>query len=83
MVNADIAQFVEIREDDNARLGRLLELLAEFGDAGKVLVFVNSQDKCIKVFEQLLNNGYSNKPLHGAMEQVRRLQLSTPKRVGG
>ena len=53
MVNSDITQVVELRPEGE-RFLRLLELLGEWYEAGKVLVFVHSQDKCDTLFRDLL-----------------------------
>lgn len=53
VVNEDISQFVEIRQPDD-RFMRLLELLGEWQEQGKILVFVNSQEQCDKLFRDLL-----------------------------
>lgn len=53
VVNSDITQVVEIRPEGE-RFLRLLELLGEWYEAGKVLVFVQSQDKCDSLFRDLL-----------------------------
>ena len=70
-VSSTIKQIVEIRNSEEERFARLLELLGEYQDSGKVLIFVNSQEKCSTLFQQLLNYGYPNQPLHGDMQQVR------------
>ena len=46
-------QIVELRPEAD-RFLRLLELLGEWYEAGKVLVFVQSQDKCDNLFRDLL-----------------------------
>lgn len=53
MVNADIAQFVEIRPEAD-RFLRLLEVLGEWYEAGKIIIFVHSQDKADNLFRDLL-----------------------------
>ena len=53
VVNADITQYVEVREPDD-RFLRLLEILGEWYERGKVLVFVASQDGCDNLFRDLL-----------------------------
>ena len=53
VVNEDISQFIEIRQPDD-RFMRLLELLGEWQEQGKILVFVNSQEQCDKLFRDLL-----------------------------
>lgn len=72
-VGATIQQLIEIRDSESDRFARLLELLGEFGDAGKVLVFVNSQEKASDLFQRLLNYGHPNQMLHGDMQQARGL----------
>lgn len=53
VVNADISQSVEIRPVED-RFLRLLEILGEWYERGKVLVFVSSQDQCDNLFRDLL-----------------------------
>jgi ATP-dependent RNA helicase DDX46/PRP5 len=71
VVNKDITQTVEVRPDGE-RFLRLLELLGEWYDKGKVLVFVHSQDKCDNLFRDLMRNGYPCLSLHGGKEQTDR-----------
>lgn len=72
MVNKDISQTVEVRPEGQQRFLRLLELLGEWGEKGKVLVFVSSQDKCDALFRDLLKSGYPCLSLHGGKEQSDR-----------
>ena len=53
MVNKDITQLIEIRPEAD-RFLRLLEILGEFYEAGKILIFVASQDLCDNLFRDLL-----------------------------
>jgi ATP-dependent RNA helicase DDX46/PRP5 len=53
VVNSDIAQFVEIRPESE-RFLRLLEVLGEWYEAGKIIIFVHTQDKCDNLFRDLL-----------------------------
>lgn len=53
VVNQDIDQRVEVREAGD-RFLRLLEILGDYSGKGKVLVFVNSQEKCDQLFRDLL-----------------------------
>jgi superfamily II DNA/RNA helicase len=70
-VSSSILQLVEIRNCEEERFERLLQLLSEHNEEeGKVLVFVNSQHKCSKLYQDLLHYGYSNLMLHGDMPQV-------------
>jgi hypothetical protein len=57
VVNKDISQFVEIRPEED-RFLRLLELLGEWYEKGKLLIFVSSQDRCDTLFRDLLRAGY-------------------------
>lgn len=56
VVNADIAQFVEIRPEAD-RFLRLLEILGEWYEVGKIIIFVHTQDKCDNLFRDLLKVG--------------------------
>ncbi|MCO5602484.1 hypothetical protein L7F22_056616 [Adiantum nelumboides] len=71
VVNKDITQTVEVRPDGE-RFLRLLELLGEWFEKGKILVFVHSQDKCDNLFKDLVKSGYPCLSLHGAKEQTDR-----------
>jgi superfamily II DNA/RNA helicase len=56
VVNADIAQFVEIRPEAD-RFLRLLEILGEWYEVGKIIIFVHTQDNCDNLFRDLLKVG--------------------------
>ncbi|XP_004295131.1 PREDICTED: DEAD-box ATP-dependent RNA helicase 42-like [Fragaria vesca subsp. vesca] len=71
VVNKDIMQKVEMRQE-NERFLRLLELLGEWNEKGKILIFVQSQDKCDSLFRDLLRHGYPCLSLHGAKDQTDR-----------
>ncbi|KAL6183905.1 hypothetical protein ACLB2K_045315 [Fragaria x ananassa] len=71
VVNKDIMQLVEVRQE-NERFLRLLELLGEWYEKGKILIFVQSQDKCDALFRDLLKHGYPCLSLHGAKDQTDR-----------
>ncbi|KAI7742287.1 hypothetical protein M8C21_002475 [Ambrosia artemisiifolia] len=71
VVNKDITQIVEVRPE-NERFSRLLELLGEWYKKGKVLVFVQTQDKCDALFKDLLKHKYVCLSLHGAKDQTDR-----------
>ncbi|CAI0397226.1 unnamed protein product [Linum tenue] len=55
VVNKDITQLAEIRPE-NERIFRLLELLGEWYDKGKILVFVQSQESTISDFKNNVCN---------------------------
>ncbi|CAL9220175.1 unnamed protein product [Arabidopsis halleri] len=72
VVNKDIIQLVEIRPESE-RFSRLLELLGEWYEKGKVLVFVRSQEKCDALYDDLRTNyGYTCLSLHGGKDQTHR-----------
>ncbi|KAL1819674.1 hypothetical protein DCAR_0415978 [Daucus carota subsp. sativus] len=71
VVNKDITQLVEMRSESD-RFLRLLELLGEWYEKGKILIFVQSQDKCDSLFRDLLKHGYPCLSLHGAKDQTDR-----------
>lgn len=68
VVNADIDQVIEIRPEQE-RFLRLLEILGEWYEKGKILIFVQSQDKCDALFRDLLKYGYPCLSLHGGKDQ--------------
>ncbi|XP_068653685.1 DEAD-box ATP-dependent RNA helicase 42-like [Aristolochia californica] len=71
VVNKDITQLVEVRQESE-RFFRLLELLGEWYEKGKILIFVHSQEKCDSLFRDLLKHGYPCLSLHGAKDQTDR-----------
>ncbi|KAL9412547.1 hypothetical protein AB3S75_046051 [Citrus x aurantiifolia] len=71
VVNKDITQLVEVRPESD-RFLRLLELLGEWYEKGKILIFVHSQEKCDALFRDLLKHGYPCLSLHGAKDQTDR-----------
>ncbi|XP_027091549.1 DEAD-box ATP-dependent RNA helicase 42-like [Coffea eugenioides] len=71
VVNKDIAQLVEVRPESD-RFLRLLEILGEWYEKGKILIFVHSQEKCDALFRDLLKHGYPCLSLHGAKDQTDR-----------
>jgi superfamily II DNA/RNA helicase len=68
-VNKDITQWVEVREEEDKFL-RLLQLLGIWYEKGSVLVFVDKQEKCDQLFQDLLKLGYPCLSLHGGKDQV-------------
>ncbi|RAL52440.1 hypothetical protein DM860_007297 [Cuscuta australis] len=71
VVNKDITQLVEVRPEGE-RFFRLLEILGEWSEIGKILIFVHTQDKCDALFKDLLKHGYPCLSLHGAKDQTDR-----------
>jgi ATP-dependent RNA helicase DDX46/PRP5 len=70
-VNKDITQVVEVHEEEDKFL-RLLQLLGIWYEKGSVLIFVETQDKCDQLFQDLLKLGYPCLSLHGGKDQVDR-----------
>lgn len=70
-VNKDIAQIIEVREESDKFL-RLLQLLGVWYERGSVLVFVDKQEKCDQLFQDLLKSGYPSLSLHGGKDQIDR-----------
>ncbi|KAK1281978.1 DEAD-box ATP-dependent RNA helicase 42 [Acorus calamus] len=62
---------VEVRPESD-RFWRLLELLGEWYEKGKILIFVHSQEKCDALFKDLLKHGYPCLSYHGAKDQTDR-----------
>eukprot|EP00887_Chlorella_sp_A99_P005469 scaffold1.g5469.t1 len=71
VVNKDITQYIEIRPEEE-RFLRLLEVLGEWYEKGKLLIFVSSQDRCDTLFRDLLRAGYPCLSLHGGKDQSDR-----------
>ncbi|KAL2500275.1 DEAD-box ATP-dependent RNA helicase 42 [Forsythia ovata] len=71
VVNKDITQLVELRPESEVFF-RLLELLGEWYEKGKILIFVHTQEKCDALFRDLLKHGYPCLSLHGAKDQTDR-----------
>ena len=67
----DITQIIEVHEDDDKFL-RLLQLLGIWYEKGSVLIFVDKQEKCDQLFQDLLKLGYPCLSLHGGKDQVDR-----------
>lgn len=70
-VNKDITQYVEVHEE-NDKFMRLLQLLGVWYERGNVLVFVDTQEKCDSLFQDLLKFGYPCVSLHGGKDQFDR-----------
>jgi ATP-dependent RNA helicase DDX46/PRP5 len=70
-VNKDITQYIEVHEEEDKFL-RLLQLLGIWYEKGSVLIFVDKQEKCDQLFQELLKLGYPCLSLHGGKDQVDR-----------
>ncbi|CAE7507132.1 unnamed protein product, partial [Symbiodinium microadriaticum] len=70
-VNKDITQYVEVHDEDE-KFMRLLQLLGIWYERGSVLIFVDKQEKCDQLFQDLLKSGYPCLSLHGGKDQLDR-----------
>lgn len=70
-VNKDITQIVEVHEEED-KFMRLLQLLGIWNERGSVLIFVDKQEKCDQLFQDLLRSGYPALSLHGGKDQLDR-----------
>src|SRR5690606_38040424 len=71
VASRDITQYVEIHDEDE-KFMRLLQLLGIWYERGNVLVFVDKQEKCDSLFQDLLKYGYVSVTLHGGKDQLDR-----------
>jgi hypothetical protein len=71
VANKDITQYIEVHEEDDKFL-RLLQLLGIWNERGSVLIFVDKQEKCDQLFQDLLKAGYPCLSLHGGKDQLDR-----------
>jgi ATP-dependent RNA helicase DDX46/PRP5 len=61
----NVEQKVEVRQECS-KFYRLLEILGEFYEKGKVLIFVDKQSEADLLFRELLKHSYLCLVLHGA-----------------
>ncbi|KAL5730112.1 RNA helicase [Ranunculus cassubicifolius] len=82
VVSKEITQFVEVRPESN-KFMRLLEILGEWHEKGKILIFVRTQDKCDSLFGDLYKSNYICLSLHGGRTQDdRESSISSFKKNG-
>lgn len=70
-VNKDITQVIEVHEEEDKFL-RLLQLLGIWYERGSTLIFVDKQEKCDQLYQDLLKAGYPCLSLHGGKDQLDR-----------
>jgi ATP-dependent RNA helicase DDX46/PRP5 len=71
VVSDTIEQHVEVlNEEDKAR--KLLTLVADWYEKGSVLVFVDRQESCDAIWQQVMGSGYKCSSLHGGKDQMDR-----------
>lgn len=71
VASGDIDQYVEVREEKD-KFMRLLQLLGLWQDRGQILVFVNTQQACDQLFQDLMKAGYVCLSLHGKRLRLER-----------
>jgi ATP-dependent RNA helicase DDX46/PRP5 len=71
IVCSDVDQHVEVVLED-LKFKRLLELIQEWNEKGLILVFVDTQESCDRLYNELLRLGYQVLALHGGKEQQER-----------
>jgi ATP-dependent RNA helicase DDX46/PRP5 len=70
-VCTNVSQQVEVR-GEGTKFYRLLEILGEYGEKGKILIFVDKQSEADLLFRELLKHSYLCLVLHGGQDQVDR-----------
>jgi ATP-dependent RNA helicase DDX46/PRP5 len=69
-VNRDILQTIELRPSSGKeRFFRLLQLLGEWFERSKILIFVKDKKRCDDLFREVLNHGYPCLCIHGSKDQ--------------
>ncbi len=69
---ASIEQHVEVLENRDDKLWKLVEILGEWNEKGSILIFVEKQADADDLFKELLKIGYKCLVLHGGMDQTDR-----------
>ena len=71
VVCGDVEQYFSVLQEAE-KFNKLLELLGIYWEYGSVLVFVDKQEHCDKLVEQLMKHGYNCAPLHAGIDQYDR-----------
>eukprot|EP01138_Halocafeteria_seosinensis_P009376 gb/GECG01009581.1/.p1 GENE.gb/GECG01009581.1/~~gb/GECG01009581.1/.p1 ORF type:complete len:1041 (+),score=200.89 gb/GECG01009581.1/:1-3123(+) len=69
--SSDVEQVVEVRSEDS-KFKRLLQLLGEWYERGRILIFVDTKEHCDLLFAELMRAGYDPVSLHGGKDQFDR-----------
>ncbi|SIO73287.1 ATP-dependent RNA helicase DDX46/PRP5 [Babesia microti strain RI] len=67
-----VEQHVLVVKDEKEKLFKLLKLLGEWYEHGKIIIFVNKQVEADNLFVTLLKYGYHSYTLHGGQDQTDR-----------
>ncbi|RKP18411.1 DEAD-domain-containing protein, partial [Rozella allomycis CSF55] len=78
----DVTQYIEVVDEDQ-RFNRLLMILGEWQDAtGRVLIFVDTQDRADTLLRDLMKKGYPCMSLHAGKDQLDRVSIITDFKSG-
>lgn len=72
IASKNVRQFVEIRKDKKEKFYRLLQILGQWQNIGRILIFVDRQSECGVLYKDLTNAGYDVLVQHGGMDQLDR-----------
>ena len=65
---SSVEQKVEVLQDSEEKLWKLVELLGLWYEKGSILIFVEKQIDADDLFKELFNIGYKCLVLHGGMD---------------
>eukprot|EP01006_Ploeotia_vitrea_P008967 TRINITY_DN21196_c0_g1_i2.p1 TRINITY_DN21196_c0_g1~~TRINITY_DN21196_c0_g1_i2.p1 ORF type:complete len:974 (+),score=170.71 TRINITY_DN21196_c0_g1_i2:301-2922(+) len=69
----NVSQYVELFDNDEVKFLRLLQILGEWVDKGLIIVFVDTQNECDDLYQDLVTAGWTGiLELHGGMDQIDR-----------
>ena len=63
-----MVQKVEVLENEDEKLYKLINIIQEWYDVGSILIFVEKQVQVDELFKELWNVGYKSLVLHGGMD---------------
>ena len=69
---SSVEQKVEVLQDGEDKLWKLVELVGIWYDTGSILILVEKQIDADDLFKELFNIGYKCLVLHGGMDQTDR-----------
>lgn len=75
IINKNIKQNFEFVKDEDEKFNKLLNILGNrysTDTKNKILIFVETQNKCDEMVKKLLKRGYPVMSIHGGKEQVER-----------
>jgi ATP-dependent RNA helicase DDX46/PRP5 len=69
---ASVEQKIEIFEEEDAKLWKLIQILGEWYSEGSILIFTEKKVEADDLFKELYKIGYKALVLHGGMDQEDR-----------